>query len=491
MSFTFRPTIAIRFLPNINIVRSFYVQPRYVPGDRLLGPRLVDRQPVLRAKTMKATTHRQAARLGRDERGAAAILFALCMIPMIGVIGLGIDYLSSLAHKARLDGAADAAAISGITAAQNYITAHQATQAEPGLTNDAKAAGNAQGKKTFALNAGSTLSVVPTTPNINVDRQGQTLTALVKYTTSSKASFGSMFGVKTISIGGAASSSLTMGSYLDFYLALDVSGSMGLPTNVADQTTLATANGGCQFACHFNGQSQGLTIARKKNIKLRVDSVGTAVAHLVSTAKATQTLPQQYRVGAYPFIVDVMEAAPLSYDLSGAAAVGNALGDTYLDQGMGFPGTQKMGSGGTHFENLLPDMQPFVKSTGNGTSSASPKPFLFIVTDGADNSQTYDGKNWHGGSNPMEPNNFGYCDYAKQIGVTIAILYVPYLPINNSPPEDQAETTAVNGIIDKIPGDLKKCASDNFFFTANTDADIDNALQAMFKQALQAARLTQ
>jgi Flp pilus assembly protein TadG len=428
-------------------------------------------------------------RLRRDVRGNAAIMFGLCMLPMVGAIGLGVDYLSSLSHKARLDAAADAAAIGAITTAQNYITSHQANEAEPGLTTHAKAAGEAQGARAFALNAGSTLASVPTTPAVHVDRSAQTLTATVSYATQAKSNFGSLFGVKAINVGGNAASSLTMGSYLDFYLALDVSGSMGLPTNVDDQTTLANANGGCQFACHFVGQSQGLTIARARKIKLRVDSVGTAVSHLVATAKATQTLPNQYRVGAYPFIVDVMEAAPLSYDLTGAAAVGSALGDVYLDQGMAYAPTRRMGSGGTHFENLLPDMQPFVRSAGNGLSSASPKPFLFVVTDGADNSQTYDGANWHGGSNPMEPNNFGYCDYAKQIGVTIAILYVPYLPINNSPPEDQAESTAVNGIIKSIPGDLKKCASDNFFFTANTDADIDGALQAMFNQALQAARL--
>lgn len=38
VSFTFRPTIAIRFMPTITIVRSFYVQPRYVPAIAFSGP---------------------------------------------------------------------------------------------------------------------------------------------------------------------------------------------------------------------------------------------------------------------------------------------------------------------------------------------------------------------------------------------------------------------------------------------------------------------
>lgn len=441
---------------------------------------------------MTATALRTtASRLCQDRSGTAAILFALCLVPAIGCIGLGVDYLTGLSHKARLDAAADAAAISAITAAQNYLTANGASQSDPTLTANAITAGQTQGAKTFALDAGSTLGAVPTTPVVTVSRTGQTLNATVAYSGQAKTSFGGLFGVKTMNVGGSAGSSLTMGSYIDFYLALDVSGSMGLPTSTADQTTLANANGGCQFACHFSGQTAGYQTARSLSIKLRVDSVGTAVANLVATAKATQTIPGQYRVGAYPFIDDAMQAAALSTDLSGTAAVGNTLGDTYLDQGLGYAPTKTMGSGGTHFETLMQDIEPYVKAFGNGSSASSPRPFLFIVTDGADNNQTFNGSSWSsGGSQPREPNNFGYCQTAQQLGVTIAILYIPYLPINNAPSGEAGEANAVNAIIPNIPTDLKTCASPNFFFTANTDADINAAMQAMFNQALQAARLT-
>ncbi len=430
-------------------------------------------------------------RLVTDHSGTAAVMFGLCLLPAIGCIGLGVDYLTGLSHKARLDAATDAAAISAITATQNYITTNGASQTDPTLTNNAMAAGTAQGAKTFTLDAGSTLNAVPTTPTVNVSRSGQTITASVTYSGQSRTTFGGLFGVKSLTIGHTAGASLTMGSYIDFYLALDVSGSMGLPTSTTDQTTLANANGGCQFACHFTGQTAGYQTARSLKIKLRVDSVGTAVANLVATAKATQTIPGQYRVGAYPFIDDAMQAAALSTDLSGTAAVGNTLGDTYLDQGLGYAPTKAMGSGGTHFETLMQDIQPYVKTFGNGSSASSPKPFLFIVTDGADNNQSFDGNNWSsGGSQPREPNNFGYCQYAQQLGVTIAILYIPYLQINNAPSGEVAEANAVNAIIPKIPPDLKACASTGFFFTANTDGDINTAMQAMFNQALQAARLT-
>jgi hypothetical protein len=75
--------------------------------------------------------------------------------------------------------------------------------------------------------------------------------------------------------------------------------------------------------------------------------------------------------------------------------------------------------------------------------------------------------------------------------VTVAILYIPYQPIY-APNASFAgnEDGKVSAVIPYIPADLQSCASPGFFFTANSDADINNAMQAMFAQALRAARLT-
>ncbi len=226
-------------------------------------------------------------------------------------------------------------------------------------------------------------------------------------------------------------------------------------------------------------------------ITLRVDSVGKAVRNLLQTAVATQTLQNQYRIGLYPFIVNMMQAAELSSNLSTATTVANQLGDVYLDSGLSNPQTSAMGSGGTHFENVFPGLANYVKTVGNGSSAAQPKPFVFIVTDGADDNQVYSNGSWTG-AQPQEPNNFGYCQYAQSVGVTVAILYIPYQPIfNPNASFANNEDGRVNNIIPSIPGDLQACASPGFFFTANSDSDINNAMQAMFAQALQAARLTQ
>jgi Flp pilus assembly protein TadG len=437
-------------------------------------------------------------RFADDRSATAVVLLAFSAIPIIGVIGLGTDYYAVQGSKTRLDAAADAAAIAAITTAQNYISANAATQSDPTLTNNASAAGQAQARRVFFANAGVTsvrTNVQLTTPA--VQRAGQSLTMAVSYTATNPTNFGRLFGVPTFTFSGKAGSSLTMGTYLDFYLMLDMSGSMGLPTSTAGQQQLMNVNpddrdtypGGCQFACHFNG-SQGYATARKYNITLRVDSVGRAVQNLIQTANQTKTLSNQYRLGIYPFIVNVMQAAALSSNFTSATGVAQQLGDVYMDSGLAIGTSRPMGSGGTHFENVFPGIYNYMQPFGTGNNATTPKPFIFIVTDGADNNQTFDGSNWTG-SQPQRPTNFGYCQYAQSLGVTVSILYIPYQPILAPNPNFAGnEDGKVNAVVPSIPADLQSCASPGFFFTANSDADINNAMQAMFAQALRAARIT-
>ncbi len=203
-----------------------------------------------------------------DQHGNVATIAALSMLGLVGTAGLGIDYYNALAAKSRLDLASDAAAIAAINAAQSYIELNSATQTDPALTAAAITAGKAQAQNVFKINAGSTANLA-TTPAVTMARSGQTFNASISYQASSQNAFGPIFGVNRININGGSSSSLTMGKYLDFYLLLDVSGSMGLPTTTAGQTQLAAISpdnknvypGGCTFACHFS-QKMCTTIAK-------------------------------------------------------------------------------------------------------------------------------------------------------------------------------------------------------------------------------------
>ena len=278
-------------------------------------------------------------RFRADRRGNIAMIAALSILGLVGSAGLGIDYYNALAAKTRLDLASDAAAIAAINAAQSYIEANSATQTDPALSTAAEAAGQAQAQKVFYSNAGSTANIVAT-PTITMSRTGQTFNATITYQATSQNAFGPIFGVKQINITGTSASSLTMGKYLDFYLLLDVSGSMGLPATTAGQTQLAAISpdnknvypGGCVFACHFSQKMcttiakpsttqacQGYNLAQSNNIELRAAAVGSAVQSLLSTATATETITNQYRVGLYPFISQMGTLYALSNQFDGSA----------------------------------------------------------------------------------------------------------------------------------------------------------------------------
>ncbi|MGO9234555.1 MAG: pilus assembly protein TadG-related protein [Methylocella sp.] len=450
-------------------------------------------------------------RFRADRRGNIAMIAALSILGLVGSAGLGIDYYNALAAKTRLDLASDAAAIAAINAAQSYIEANSATQTDPALSTAAEAAGQAQAQKIFYSNAGSTANIVAT-PTITMSRTGQTFNATISYQAASKNAFGPIFGVKQINITGTSASSLTMGKYLDFYLLLDVSGSMGLPATTAGQTQLAAISpdnkdvypGGCVFACHFTEKMcstlkypvssnkpqacQGYNLAQSNNIELRAAAEGSAVQSLLSTATATETITNQYRVGLYPFISQMGTLYALSNNLTAAQTAAGTLG-SLLDTGQS---TTAYGSGGTHFENAIPSLNTLITTVGTGSAASSPQPFVFLVTDGADNNQYYttSSNSWTG-SQPqnMDPT---LCTPLKNRGITIAVLYIPYPPITNPNPNfANNEDGKVNAIIPDIPTELQQCASPGFYFTASTPQDITNAMQSMFAQSLAAARLTQ
>ena len=83
-----------------------------------------------------------------------------------------------------------------------------------------------------------------------------------------------------------------------------------------------------------------------------------------------------------------------------------------------------------------------------------------------------------------------YCAPLKARGITVAVLYIPYEPIQNPTAVFNNEDGVANANIPNIPQSLTDCASPGFFYTANTPSDITQALQDMFKHSLVTAHIT-
>lgn len=98
----------------------------------------------------------------------------------------------------------------------------------------------------------------------------------------------------------------------------------------------------------------------------------------------------QFRIGLYPYIQKLYAYFALTSAISGSATNSSTINyaaanlATLLDTGQ----NATLGSGGTHFENAFPTMNSLVTSVGTGSTATDTLPFVFLVTDGAQNNQT-------------------------------------------------------------------------------------------------------
>ncbi|WP_018263439.1 pilus assembly protein TadG-related protein [Methylobacterium sp. WSM2598] len=470
----------------------------------------------------------RAAGFAGAASGNVSLIVAFSLIPLIGMIGLGVDYGMAVGAKTKLDHAADAAALAAVVTAKAYVAANAKNW---NVWDIAVAEGQARAANAFAVNAGSVPFTHFALDPIQLTRSGQTFEATVTYTATVSNNFGPLFGIRTTAVSGRAVATTSVPSYLDFYLLIDVSGSMGLPSTTDGQAQLAALNRidffkvyqqGCQFACHFPG-FVGYDLAVFNNIQLRSGAVNVAVCNLIKRA-AQPEVANQYRVGLYPFITQMGTLQDLTADTSalnlkaGCAASNPMVFTQLLDTGAtqldsnGDPSTG-VGSGGTHFETSLTSMLATIKANGygDGSTQIKPKPFVFLITDGMQNNQwhsiqingkryysgspskfsAYPHANWSpGGSDPV-PMDWGYCDTLRQAGVTVSVLLIPYIKIDFTYVKSDIadENNKVNGFSSGLPDVARQCASPGYFQMADTPEAIDRALDAMFMKATQVAHL--
>ena len=180
-------------------------------------------------------------RFRRDQRGNIAVIFGIACVPLISAVGCAIDYSEATRMKAKLQSAADAAAVASISqqspgwlAAANMTGNGEVTAAETAATNIFT--GNITGANNtlFTLNAKQTTATVMKT--------GPNLTATVTFSANVPVTFMKVVGFSQLTVTGSSSASATLPLYIDFYVALDVSGSMGLPSTAGEAQRLQWAS---------------------------------------------------------------------------------------------------------------------------------------------------------------------------------------------------------------------------------------------------------
>jgi Flp pilus assembly protein TadG len=558
-------------------------------------------------------------RLFRDKSGNVAIIFGIACIPVVSAAGCAVDYSMATRMRAKLQSAADAASVAAVSMkSPGYLQA-------AGMTgNGPVTAGVTDADNVFDGN----MSPIATTSYSNLNRSslvtktGVQLTSTVQFSAQVPVTFLKVLGYQNLTISGTSKSSASLPPYLDFYLALDVSGSMGLPSTTAEAGRLQALNPdnfvqyptGCTLACHFqplksacvdppvtapaappkNPSSTSSSYTQQYNtnnacmgyaysrvsptalanlinsastaqypkqvpglpvqmlsglpnslntdpnfgltavpscptagsancIQLRLDAVGFALnatqsangqSGLIELAQKKEVatgVPNEFRIGLYPFITDIdANYAPLTASINGSPSTPGTINyaaqnlATELDTNM----NSNLGSGGTHIDNALNSINKQILSVGDGSSATNTLPYVFLVTDGAQDNQYKDVPNgsWHGSNWATvlnDPANTypNICQTLKSRNIIVSVLYIPYQtisPVNTSfanDEDDHANWNIPNITNSTNTSGLQACASPpdaggSYFYTANSPQDIQDSLNAMFNHSLQTAHIT-
>lgn len=424
------------------------------------------------------------------------LMFGLLVVPLVLAAGAAVDYTRAATAKRDLQSRSDSAALASSRAA-----ALEMRQCKSGNENscrsDAKKAGEKAGKAFFA-NLVHPVSDLDTDIELTHNATTGAWTAEVSFKGDVPTTLMKVGMIREVEIGGKSSASVNLGvpTYLNFYLLLDNSSSMGIASSQADMQKMISATQGraiapyddvpnCVFACHQAAYSQVYYQTPKaQGVRFRIDDLRDATTALVDTAQKSIRANEymHIKMGVYTFNQDVQTLAAATSNLpsvSGAVA------------GLDLP----TAADGTEIANAVNWLQGnAVIGNGTGRSPIKPLEIAFLVSDGVEDGAFtgWQSVNPPTGSGPKGsyPNATGAissdaCNSLKQKGVTVAVVYTTYVPF----PGTWRYDNLVQPFAHKISSSLESCASPGYFFTASEPGDIQNGMQALFEKALNASLL--
>ena len=445
----------------------------------------------MRIRPLAERAVRSIRRLAGDRRGNVLMIFGFALVPITFATGMGIDYGQAMRLQTKLNAAADAAALSATSQAEMDDTAANAA---------------ARALIVFQVQVDDSVNLVPInysdtsqfkiTVTDTATATGTTRNATVTYRAKSNNLFAKILGTDTLTIKGTSQANASTAPNIDFYLMMDVSGSMALPTTSAGLATLKTATGGCAFACHAtnadkakdkNGNTTDYYgVARSYGIPLRVDEEGTATQSLMTIAKSTQTQNgATYRMSISTFSEagTFNNIAPLTTDLdtAGTKAATAQVSNYYSNN---CPTSSRCNSDqDSGHSDAFTRLNKLMPTPGTGNKADKPQQIMFLITDGARDEN-------RGGADGQYPEmaiDTALCDTIKARGIRIAILYTEYLAdaINN----ESWSNTHATPFLYKIEPALQACASTGLYYKVTTDGDISAALNSLFQQAVSTSHL--
>jgi Flp pilus assembly protein TadG len=429
---------------------------------------------------------RLVRRFFQSENANVIIIFALSLLPIIFLVGLGMDFTGAAQKKARLDAAADAAALSAVT---------------PQMANQTIAATQAFVQKVFTGQASTLTGVSYSQPTINIIQNGLVRTATVSYTASSTNAFSGILGKPTWPIAGTSTATSQYSPNVDFYLLLDNSPSMAIAATSSGISTMVShtqAQGGCAFACHESnpaadnlgnpGGIDNYQLAINLGVVTRIQNLATATASLMSTASSTESETNaQYRMAIYTFNTAMNAIQTLTSNLATAQTAAQGINVQLVYQNNWLTKTNQNNDTDTNFTTPMQQIDGIMPNPGTGLAGSSPQEVLFLVTDGVEDKTSATCADPLSGNRCQQPFDTSWCTTIKNRGIFIAVLYTEYLPL----PTNAWYNQWIAPFQNQIGPNMQACATPGLFFQITTDGDITAAMAALFQAAITEARLAQ
>jgi len=256
-------------------------------------------------KNLSEQTRSLLQRFMVQENGVVAIIFVIIAFPMLYVIGLAVNYTQGNKVLTTLQDAADSAALASVA---------------PGIYVNTLTAGAQQNASaTAGINAflamvppGVTITGTSLTTNVNPNG----MKGVFSYTASLPAGLlSSILGNITLSGTATAYAGNQTAEKVDLFVLVDVSQSMATGADLATQQRMIAdpQMSNCDFACHFAGAGDTVAVAARKGYKLRIDVVKEALTTFVTQMKDAAADPKNtLRIGLYTFASGYNEVTPLT-----------------------------------------------------------------------------------------------------------------------------------------------------------------------------------
>jgi len=434
-----------------------------------------------------------------DRNGSVAIIAAFTFAVILVLIGGLIDFSIAVSNRIRLQDIADSAILVATTPAEmlnSAATAQQDVNTTWGLSTAAI---------TNVSGLTATVNVVDTTAGSGGKQRNVTLTFAGQSTTF----FGALLGYNSIKVGGTSTAARSTAPYINIYVLIDNSQSMGIGSTQTDMINLYNVsktknNDGCVFGCHVALSGEPYSdeaLAHSNSVTLRIDSAKSATTTMINQASANNESAYVnfaiYTMGGGGSTSTTLlnKVADVSNNYSSLVTSVNTIDlETQSAQGV---------IGDTDIEDAMAALVAKLPATnGDGNTAASPMNFIFIVTDGLDDFNTYksslpclNNAPLPGGYRCTQPMPVSNCTTAKR-AANVGVIYTPYLPLYTNPnyPSQgyySSYTSLVSQYASTISSNLQNCATNsNFFFTASDGPSIVSAMSQLFARASSYARLT-